>query len=575
MIAVRFSTGLIAVWFWFSLAAVWFRPGIIAVLIQSFLYVFLNGFAVILNVFRSILLVPAVLLVFFRSSLMVLVVLPVFFRSVLILLVRAVLRNILILSVPTFLRSVFRGFLIPVIPAVLRNALRNCLIPVLPAVLRNIFNGSRIVFPVSFREFFRAFFRAFFREIFREFCFPDDCFIRPLNLVRVQIAYKPAGDLLAGRNNLMVRIIGIAVLFNGIGGKGENQLLALVGARFPVFVFLVIDILSPDSRAYKLLRVVFKLFIRFPGTFHGLHAEIFLIVLLRIGVCSRDSVLRLVDRLNLLIAETDVFRQPVARGRIGPVEAPRRNRVRQIDPQKIALPEFCIFFNSVPIGNGRAVFNRLVLRDMIIVNPGTPVQDCLEIQRIQLRHISVFILPGCIRICGSIAGIFYVCGSAAAFRIFGIIAVIFCVCGSAAVFRIFGSSVGIFYVFLTDFLSALFFVFLPGLLSAFFSVFLPGLVRDVFPIIVRGIPVFHTDFIIHCLDGFRLVHTAQRGIIFIGAVFIGLIFIRGICVIFRAVILLEVFLKIFPGVFLKVFPEVFSVFRVIFTVLIIPCKVVL
>ena len=315
----------------------------------------------------------------------------------------------------------------------------------------------------------------------------------------------------------MVRIIGIAVLFNGIGGKGENQLLALVGARFPVFVFLVIDILSPDSRAYKLLRVVFKLFIRFPGTFHGLHAEIFLIVLLRIGVCSRDSVLRLVDRLNLLIAETDIFRQPVARGRIGPVETPRRNRVRQIDPQKIALPEFCIFFNFVPIGNGRAVFNRLVLRDMIIVNPGTPVQDCLEIQRIQLRHISVFILPGCIRICGSIAGIFYVCGSAAAFRIFGIIAVIFCVCGSAAafrifgiiavifcvcgsaaVFRIFGSSVGIFYVFLTDFLSALFFVFLPGLLSAFFSVFLPGLVRDVFPIIVRGIPVFHTDFIIHC-----------------------------------------------------------------------------
>ena len=289
----------------------------------------------------------------------------------------------------------------------------------------------------------------------------------------------------------MVRIIGIAVLFNGIGGKGENQILALVRARFPVFACLVIDILCPDSRADKLLRVVLKLFIRFPAAFHGLHAKIFLIVLLRIGVCSCDSVLGLVDCLNLRIAETYIFRQPVTRGRIGLVEAPRRNRVRQIDPKKIALPEFCIFFNSVPIGNGRAVFNRLVLRDMIIVNPGTPVQDCLEIQRIQLRHISVFILPDCIRICGSIAGIFYVCGSAAAFRIFG-------------------SRVGIFYVFLTDFLSALFFVFLPGLLSAlffvflpgllsaFFSVFLPGLVRDVFPIIVRGIPVFHTDFIIHC-----------------------------------------------------------------------------
>ena len=256
-----------------------------------------------------------------------------------------------------------------------------------------------IAFGVVLKGFLN--FLLVFSRLLIRLCFGDDSFLSPLDLIRVQIAYKPAGEFFAGRNNILLRIINIAVPFDSIRHKGKNQILAEVCSLFPVITFLIVDVLCLDSRADELLSIVQQLLIRFAAAFHSFRTKIFLVILFRVVICCRNTVLRLVDRLNLLLAETDVVRQSVPGSRIGLIETSRRNGVCQIDPQKVSPAEFCVFLNFAPSGDSGTVLDIFLIRDMVIVDSCLFIQDSIKFHLLQLRHIGLLIRRGCFRVCRS------------------------------------------------------------------------------------------------------------------------------------------------------------------------------
>ena len=86
--------------------------------------------------------------------------------------------------------------------------------------------------------------------------------------------------------------------------------------------------------------------------------------------------------------------EPVAGDRIGRVEASGRNRVAQINPEKVIASEFrfihilhpfLIIRNPFPVfcRDGRTVFYSLTVRYVIIVDAGAVIEDCVEIDSLQ------------------------------------------------------------------------------------------------------------------------------------------------------------------------------------------------
>ena len=243
-----------------------------------------------------------------------------------------------------------------------------------------------------------------------------------IHLSHIKVKCKPSSDLLARLGRLSGRVIFMLVLFNAIGGKGKDKVLAQIGILLSIEAVGVVDVFHSNDRADVfcyvicvfaglpglLCQVVLNSFIRPAGSFHCFHAEVS-IVLIRVrdlqgghvNVLSGEAVDIFVDGFNLGICQMEVGREPVAGDRIGRVEASGGNRVAQIDPEKVFISEFHVIHiiiyavniirYSVPVfrRDGRAVFYNVFVSCAVIVDTSVVIEDRIEINSIQLRDILI------------------------------------------------------------------------------------------------------------------------------------------------------------------------------------------
>ena len=177
-----------------------------------------------------------------------------------------------------------------------------------------------------------------------------------VHLAQVEIDGKPAADLLAGPGGLAGGVVGVLVLFDGVGGEGEDEILAQVGALLTVEALVVIDVLYTDSCADEFLagsisisgatgvvparsagvlcEVIRKDLIRGAGALDSFGAEV-PVVVVRVGdgqgvvidIGRGNAVLNGIDAVDLVISQMKVGGQAVGGRRIGLVEAACGNSV--------------------------------------------------------------------------------------------------------------------------------------------------------------------------------------------------------------------------------------------------------
>ena len=214
------------------------------------------------------------------------------------------------------------------------------------------------------------------------------------------------------------------VLFNAIGGKSEDQVLTQIRVLLSVNAISIIDIfhtgycadvLSGIIRVCAglsglLCQVVLNSFVRSAGSFYSFYTEVGVVHVRicdfqrrQINILSGKAVDIFVDGFDLGICQVEVGRKPVAGDRVGRVEASGRNRVTQIDPEKVIASEFHVIHilhqvsiisvirNPVPVfcRDGRTVFYSLSVRYVMIVDAGAVIEDCVEVDSLQQRDILI------------------------------------------------------------------------------------------------------------------------------------------------------------------------------------------
>ena len=243
-----------------------------------------------------------------------------------------------------------------------------------------------------------------------------------IHLSHVEVECEPSFDFLPSLGRLSGRVIFMLVLFNAIGGKGKDKVLAQIGVLLSIEAVGVIDIFHSYDRADVfccvicvfaglpglLRQVVLNSFIRPAGPFHGFHAEVS-IVLVRVrdlqgghvNVLSGEAVDIFVDGLYLGICQMEIGRESVAGDRIGRVEASSGNCVAQIDPEKVFTSELHVFHiiihavniirYPVPVfcRDSRAVFYSIFISYVVIVDASVVIEDRVEIDSVQLRDILI------------------------------------------------------------------------------------------------------------------------------------------------------------------------------------------
>ena len=262
--------------------------------------------------------------------------------------------------------------------------------------------------------------------------------LTPVNLAGAEVNGQPAFDLPAGFGGLAVPVVFVPVFLDAVGGKCEDQVLAKVSAFFSVDAVHVIDILHGYSRRDILGRfaagfsefgkVCFRVIRGSPGPFHSCCTQVCLV---EVRICDFQSlvinILRshpihgFVDSPDLGIRQVEVGRQSVSGRRVGLIQGSGRNRIRQIDPEKVVLPEFSgisifsVVRYSGPLlsGNNGAVLDGLAVSRGMAIDTGAVIEHCVKIEGIQLRDIGVRIVVrigqcgqcrcGCL--CFSVAGI--------------------------------------------------------------------------------------------------------------------------------------------------------------------------
>ena len=108
-----------------------------------------------------------------------------------------------------------------------------------------------------------------------------------------------------------------------------------------------------------------------------------------IHIHTGEAVLCLVDFLDLLIGQVEIFRKAVSGDCVCLIQAAGRNRVCQINPEKVIFPEYSVFLYLLPVCSLSAGVRFLVGCRPVIVDRGIVVQKLLEIQLFKCGHIAL------------------------------------------------------------------------------------------------------------------------------------------------------------------------------------------
>ena len=219
------------------------------------------------------------------------------------------------------------------------------------------------------------------------------------------------------------------VFLDAVRGKCEDQILPLIFA-----VLLAINVLNLDSSGYvfhtfpaglhQVIQIFIRILIRLPVAFYSFRAEAGIIhvgvqdlQVIKIHILSSYAVHILIDGFDLVIGHMEILRKSVAGNRVGSVQTSRRYCIRQINPEKIFLPEFGAAVYSIPFfrGDHRTVFYGLscpiscirdMIRDMIIVYSSLVIKNGIKIKRFQGRNVCVVFF-----ICSGRCGSGILCGA--------------------------------------------------------------------------------------------------------------------------------------------------------------------
>ena len=222
----------------------------------------------------------------------------------------------------------------------------------------------------------------------------------PVNLSHVEVKGQPAGHFFACPGWLSFFIICVSILFDGIGAEGEDQI-----SPFVLAAVFIIDLFCPDHSTDKLLAVPFQFFAGEPFAFNRFQTKIGGMTLwicdlkvVIIYVLRGNTVLTVVDCLDLFICQMKCIREAVSGYVVGRVDSVFGERIAQVYTDEIFRIQLRILVSFVPVCDGRAVLNFLIFRNVMVVNAGAAVQDSVKIQSILFRDIGIPVF--CIFICG-------------------------------------------------------------------------------------------------------------------------------------------------------------------------------
>ena len=226
------------------------------------------------------------------------------------------------------------------------------------------------------------------------------CFI-PVDLRRVEVQSYPTFDLLADFRGLSRCIILMFILLNAIGSPSEDQILSEI-----LSILFIIDVLDANSCTdilgavlpgfHQLTQIVFHVFIRPAVALNSFHTKVCVVLVgvedlqrIHVHVLACNTIHVFVNRLDLGIFQVEIAGKAVAGDGVGAVQGSARDRIRQIDPQKIALPEFCFIPYSDPFLSRYAgtVLYHLVFSNWIIVDFRVVIEHCGEVDGFQLWDI--------------------------------------------------------------------------------------------------------------------------------------------------------------------------------------------
>ena len=224
--------------------------------------------------------------------------------------------------------------------------------------------------------------------------------LSPVDLSHVEVKGQPAGHFFACPGRLSFFIIGVCILFDCIRAEGEDQI-----GPFAFPGFFIIDFFCPDHSTDKLLAVPFQFFAGEPCALDRFQAKVGCMPLgvrdlkiVIIYVLRGNTVLTVVDCLDLFICQMKCIREAVSGYVVGRVDSVFGERIAQVYTDEIFRIQLRILVSFVPVCDGRAVLNFLIFRHVMVVNAGAAVQDSVKIQSILFRDIGIPVF--CIFICG-------------------------------------------------------------------------------------------------------------------------------------------------------------------------------